>query len=93
MVELLALDRCRGGDPDYAGYGWAKVDRIWLQSTFWRQRLDDVLLVVVHAADAGKPIDRDVELDFEVGEPPGLIVAGADASAFLAQWFPRLPAA
>jgi hypothetical protein len=87
VVELLALDR--DGDPDYAGYGWAKVDRVWLESRNWRRRLDDVLLLAIHAADDGGPHDHDVELDFEVGD----VVASADASAFVTQWLPRLPAA
>jgi hypothetical protein len=88
-VELLALDR--DGDPDYAGYGWTRVDRVWLTIGYkwWRRRLDDVLIVAIHAADDGKPHDDDVELDFEVGTT----VATADATAFVAQWLPRLPAA
>lgn len=88
VIELLALDR-DDADPDYAGYGWAKVERVWLESPHWRRRVDDALLIAVHAADDGAPRADDVELDFEVGE----VVASADASAFVAQWLPRLPAA
>jgi len=87
-LELLALDR-DDADPDYAGYGWAKVERVWIESPHWRRRLDDVLLVAIHAADDGTAHDHDVELDFEVGD----VVASADATAFVAQWLPRLPAA
>lgn len=87
VIELLALDRDE--DPDYAGYGWAKVDRVYLASPHGRRRLDDVLVVAVHAADDGAPRDTDVELDFEVGD----VVASADATAFCAHWLPRLPAA
>ena len=83
--ELLAFDR--DGDPDYAGYGWAKVDRVVLDSPYWRRSLHDVLLVAIHAADDGKALDHDVELDFEVGT----VVASADATAFTTQWLPRLP--
>ncbi|MBA3498924.1 MAG: hypothetical protein H0T65_01030, partial [Deltaproteobacteria bacterium] len=87
VVELLALDRdC---DPDYAGYGWAKVARVWLESPHWRRRVDDVLLLAIHAADDGAAREQDVELDFEVGD----VVARADASAFAAQWLPHLPPA
>jgi len=88
VIELLALDR--DDDPDYAGYGWAKVERVWLESPHWRRRLDDALLIAIHAADDGAPQDRDVELDFEVDHQ---LVASADASAFLAHWLPKLPAA
>jgi hypothetical protein len=87
-IELLALDR--GPDPEYAGYGWAKLERVWLESPHWRRRLDDVLVLAIHAADDGAPHAEDVELDFEVDDK---IVASADATAFLAQWLPQLPAA
>jgi hypothetical protein len=87
VVELLALDR--DVDPDYAGYGWAKVDEVWLESPHWRRRLDDALLLAIHAADDGAARDDDVELDFEVGTT----VASADATAFVGQWLPKLPAA
>jgi len=88
VIELLALDR-DDADPEYAGYGWSKVDRIWLQSASWRRRLDDVLLVAIHAADDGEAIADDVVLDFEVGE----IVATTTATAFAAHWLRQLPAA
>jgi hypothetical protein len=85
VIELLALDRDE--DPDYAGYGWAKVPRIWLESPHWRQRLDDVLLIAVHADDDGAAHDDDVELAFDdVG-------ATADANVFVARWLPKLPRA
>ena len=88
--ELLALDRDEP-DPDYAGYGWAKVDRVWLDSPHgFRRRLDDVLVIAIHAADDGAARPDDVELDFEID---GGVVATADATAFVAQWRPRLPAA
>lgn len=86
-IELLALDRDE--DPAYAGYGWARLPCVWLASPHWRRRLDDVLVLAIHAADDGAPKDDDVELDFEVGTT----VASSDATAFVAQWLPRLPAA
>jgi hypothetical protein len=88
-IELLALDR-EDADPEYAGYGWAKLDRVWLESPHWRRRVDDVLVLAIHAADDGAPREDDVELDFEVDEK---VVASADATAFLAQWLPQLPTA
>lgn len=86
-IALLALDRDE--DPAYAGYGWAKLSRVWLASPHWRQRLDDVLVLAIHAADDGAAHADDVELDFEIGAE----VATADATAFVAQWLPRLPPA
>lgn len=89
VIELLALDRDET-DPEYAGYGWAKVDRVWLASPHgFPRRLDDVLVIAIHAADDGAARPDDVELDFEIEGG----VATADATAFVAQWRPRLPAA
>lgn len=96
MVELLALDR--GGDPDYAGFGWAKVERIWL-SVPGRpaRRIDDALVVAIHATDDGPALADDVDLTFELpgpgappADPPKVSVL---ATRFLAQWLPRLPRA
>jgi hypothetical protein len=97
VEELLALDR--GGDPDYAGYGWARVGRLYLsRGRRPLRRLDDVLVVAVHASDDGPALPEDVELTFEL--PPG--GPGGDApaqkvrvhaSAFLERWLPRLPPA
>ncbi len=101
VVELLAVDRAT--DPEYAGYGWAKVDRLDLStdrttrrrllSTDRRplRRLEDVLVVAVHASDDGPALADDIELTFEL--PPG---AGEErvrvlASAFLERWLPLLP--
>ena len=86
IVELLALDRDE--DPEYAGYGWAKVDQLWLDAHAWRRRLEDVLVLAIHAADDADPRDDDIDLDFEID---GTIVASADATAFVRQWLPKLP--
>jgi hypothetical protein len=64
VVELLALDR--GGDPDYAGFGWARVDQIYLSTGKRPRQLDDVLVVAVHSTDDGPAIPDDVELTFEL---------------------------
>jgi hypothetical protein len=96
--ELLALDR--GGDPDYAGYGWARVGRLYLsRARRPLRRLDDVLVVAVHASDDGPALTDDVELTFEL--PPGGGDGGdasdlkvrVHASTFLERWLPRLPPA
>lgn len=90
MIELLALDR--GGDPEYAGYGWAKVERLYLSTEGRpRRRLDDVLIVAIHASDDGPMIADDVELTFEL--PPDDAKVRVHASAFLERWLPRLPPA
>lgn len=102
-IELLALDR--GGDPDYAGYGWARLDELWLSvAGRLARRITDVLVIAVHASDDGPALADDVELTFELpgepgepGEPAGEGAPAAKvrvlASAFLARWLPRLPRA
>jgi len=106
--ELLALDR-EGPDPDFDGYGWATLDRLWLTGEHgWSRRVDDALVIAVHAADDGAALADDVELDFAV-DGQGRYAAGraaegqrgsidgvlkrVSANAFLAAWLPRLPAA
>ncbi len=88
-LELLALDR-EGADPDFEGYGWAKVDRLWLATEHgWPRRLDDVLVIAIHAADDAAPLADDVELDFAVDDR----LVRVHATAFLRDWLPRLPPA
>ncbi|HEX5062149.1 MAG TPA: hypothetical protein VFV99_22420 [Kofleriaceae bacterium] len=85
MRELLHLDEERAApDPNYAGYGWARVRELWLDE----RRVDDALVVAVHSADDSEPIADDVELEFEL---PGAQPVSVLASLFLAKWLPRLP--
>ena len=85
--ELLALDRDHP-DPEFEGYGWARVDRLWLAGDHgWPRRLDQVLVIAAHAADDGIAQADDIELDFAV--PGGLL--RVQATAFLRAWLPRLP--
>ena len=90
VLELLALLAERAApDHDYAGYGWARVDRLWLATGDDRgQPLDDALVLALHSADDGEPLADDIELEFELpGEPPVAVLA----SLFLDRWLPRLP--
>lgn len=87
--ELLALDR-EDADPEFEGYGWARVDRLWLSAAHGApRRLEDVVVVAVHAADDGAALPDEVELDFAVGER----LVRVPATAFLRDWLPRLPRA
>jgi hypothetical protein len=87
VLELLHLDVDRDQpDPSYAGYGWARVERIWLGET----RIDDALVLALHSADDGERLVDDVELEFEL-PGPGLQSVTVLASAFLERWLPRLP--
>ena len=83
--DLLHLDVERAApDPDYAGYGWARVGELWLDE----QRVEDALVLAVHSADDSEPIADDVELEFELPDAPPVSVL---ASTFLAKWLPVLP--
>jgi hypothetical protein len=84
--ELLALDRDEP-DPDYAGYGWARVREIWLESALGAHPVADAVVVAIHSADDAEPVVGDIELEFEV---PGGAVSVL-LSAFLDRWLPRLP--
>lgn len=82
---------------DYAGYGWARVDRLWLVAPETAARpVDDALLLALHCPDDAEELADDVELYFELpGELPGEASAAPAvtvlASAFFARWLPRLP--
>lgn len=91
ILELLDFSDDRTTvDRDYAGYGWARTERIWLCDGESREvAVDDALIVAIHAADEGEPLPDDVELVFELpgGAPPAIVLA----STFLATWLPMLP--
>lgn len=89
-IEVLALDR-DDEDPEYAGYGWARVPRLWLEAEDGggRRRIDDALVLAIHAADDGEPLADDVVLAFELdGGDRAVTVLASD---FLERWLPRLP--
>ena len=92
VLELLHLGQHRDQpDRDYAGYGWARVDRLWLAvGEQPGMRVDDALVLALHSADDGESLPDDVELEFELpGAPPVSVLA----SAFLERWLPALPRA
>jgi hypothetical protein len=90
--ELLDLEDRPDINRDYAGYGWARVDEIWLDSrdTGRLRRVRDAVVLALHAADDGEALADDVELYFELPDAAPVTVL---ASQFLAAWLPRLPAA
>jgi hypothetical protein len=91
--ELLHLEVDRDApDRAFAGFGWARVDRLWLEAGDGGQRqaglrIDDALVLALHTADDAEPIADDIELEFELADRP----VAALASAFLERWLPRLP--
>lgn len=89
VLELLDLDKVERAEVnrDYAGYGWARVPAVWLGDDV---RVDDALVLALHAADDGAALPDDIELLFELPDQPPAIV---NASQFLAQWIPTLPRA
>ena len=92
VLDLLALDQERDEPAlDYAGYGWARVERLWLATHAGPpQPIEDALVLGVHSADDGEAFGHDIELEFELEGRPSVTVL---ASMFLERWIPRLPSA
>jgi hypothetical protein len=91
VIELLALDVDRDEpDPDYAGYGFAKIDRVMLVGDAGKRIVEDALLVAVHSSDDGEVLANDIELELDLpdGELSSVTVL---ASRFLEVWLPKLP--
>lgn len=88
VLELLNLVEHRAApDPDYAGYGWARVPQIYLVDAHEVIAVDDALVLALHSADDAEILPDDIELIFDdVG-------ASVLASDFLAKWLPKLPPA
>ena len=90
VLELLHLAAHRvAPDRDYAGYGWARVPRVWLTTPMEAARpVDDALVLALHSADDAEVLADDIELYFELDAQVPVTVL---ASRFLARWLPRLP--
>lgn len=90
VLELLHLAEHRAApDRDYAGYGWARVPRVWLTTPAGAARpVDDALVLALHSADDAEALGDDIELYFELTDAPPVTVL---ASRFLARWLSRLP--
>lgn len=86
VLELLNLVEDRAApDADYAGYGWARVPRIYLLDAHEVISLDDALVLGLHSADDAEALPDDIELIFD---DVGVSVLASD---FLAKWLPALP--
>lgn len=88
LEPLLGFDPARVElDRAYAGYGWARVRRIWLADRNGERAVDDAIVVALHSPDDSTA--PELELEFELpGTTNSAIVALTD---FLAVWLPRLP--
>ena len=77
-------------DTEYAGFGWTRLDRVWLsEGAGALVEVARPLVLALHAADDGPALADDVLLEFAL---PGQAVT-ARLSTFLERWLPRLPAA
>jgi hypothetical protein len=91
VLELLNLLGGRSTpDHDYAGYGWARVGKVWCVGAANAYSVDDALVLAIHTADDAGAIAGDIELEFELPDHPPVSVL---ASAFLERWLPVLPRA
>jgi hypothetical protein len=74
----------------FAGFGWARAERIWLEDAAGAaRRIHDALVLALHTADDAEPIGDDLELELELPDGPVTVLA----STFLARWLPKLPPA
>lgn len=88
VFDLLGFDGARATvDLDYAGYGWCRLPRVWLDAGGVVTAVEAPVVLALHAADDGAAVAGDVELEFAVD---GGAVA-VPLSAFLDRWLPRLP--
>ncbi len=89
VLELLHLDEDRDAPSrDYAGFGWAQVDELWLAiGEDDGERVTDVVVVALHSADDGEVLAEDIELELELPDRAVTVLA----SDFLARWLPMLP--
>jgi hypothetical protein len=89
-LALLNVDEFRvAPDPDYEGYGYARVDEIVLAGHGDEQlSVRDALLVVVHTDDDPPALTEDLELAFP--DENGREVVAVLLSDFLRVWLPRI---
>jgi hypothetical protein len=89
LRELLHLEADRvAPSRDYAGFGWARSDALWLEARDRPAlRVDDAIVVALHTADDAEALRDDLELEFELPDGPVSVLA----SAFLDRWLRRLP--
>ena len=87
--ELLHLEVDRDlPSRDYAGFGWARVDRLWLAvGEEPGVAVADAIVLALHSSDDAEALTDDIELEFDLPERPVTVLA----SAFLARWLPLLP--
>jgi hypothetical protein len=106
-LDLLALDihdqlhddlrgQPAGPDLDYYGYGYARVDELWLTCEEDPEPLPpvrDALLLGLHAAEDSEPLAGDILLEFWIdgaGEDGEDLAITALLSRFLEIWLPRV---
>lgn len=94
-LELLGFADDRDTvDLEYTGFGWARVERVWLGSGEAAAgdapvAVDDPLILALHAEDDSEPLADDIELTFALDDQTVTVLL----SAFLERWLPLLPAA
>lgn len=98
-LRLLAIDVDNAPatpDLEYYGYGYARVDELWLTCEHAPEPLPpvrDALLLALHSADDSAPLDDDVLLEFWLdgaGENGEDLAITALLSRFLDVWLPRV---
>lgn len=98
-LRLLGIDvhnAPSAPDLEYYGYGYARVDELWLTCADAPEPLPpvrDALLLALHSADDSPPLDNDILLEFWIdgaGENGEDLAITTMLSRFLDIWLPRL---
>jgi hypothetical protein len=89
-VDVLGIGDRTTVDDQYTGFGWTRVERLWLADARGTAReIVAPLVLALHAADDGPARADDILLEFALPEQ----VVTVWLTSFLERWLPRLPAA
>jgi hypothetical protein len=90
VLDLLNLRHHRAApDPDYTGFGHARVDALQLESEVGEPvEVRDALVIGVHSTEEPEALPGDIDLEFVLPEVSADHSATVLLSAFLRTWLP-----
>ena len=90
VLDLLNLRHHRAApDPDYTGFGHARVDALQLEGDDGQPvELHEALVIAVHSMEEPEEMSGDIDLEFILPETSGEHSVTVLLSAFLRVWLP-----